>query len=105
VSPEKAKTLSAKLEPKAISDIRNKIDYIRTLQNYDQIVTQIEDIKNSAKAAANLAEVSKNDMEDLAKDLNKTLESNPVYAAGNEKVKASLQSGSSKTSWNDPTAP
>jgi MoxR-like ATPase len=102
-SPEVAKNLASKLEPKAISDIRNKIDYIKTLQNYDQILNQIEDIKNAAKAAANIAEVSKADMQELAEDLNKTLASHAVYSAGNSAVAEALKSGSSKTTWNDAT--
>lgn len=102
-SPDIAKNLAVKLEPKAISDIRNKIDYIKSLQNYDQILNQIEDIKKSAQSAANLAEVSKTDMEDLAQDLNKVLASHPVYSAGNTAVADALKSTSTKTSWGDAT--
>jgi len=80
--PERAKTLGTKLEPAEISNIRNKIEYINTLQNYDQILNQIEDIKKAAKAASVLDSVTKVDLEDLAKDLNKILSKHPVYNAG-----------------------
>jgi len=83
VGAERAKVLATKLEPAEISNLRNKIEYINTLQNYDQILTQIEDIKKSAKAASTLDTVTKSDMEDLAKDLNKILSKHPVYNAGN----------------------
>lgn len=79
---DRAKTLAQKLEPAEISNIRNKIEYINTLQNYDQILTQIEDIKKAAKAASVLDSVTKADMEDLAKDLNKILSKHPIYNAG-----------------------
>lgn len=82
IGPEKAKILATKLEPAEISAIRNKIEYINTLQNYDQIITQIEDIKKAAKAASVLDTVTKADMEELAKDLNKILAKHPVYNAG-----------------------
>jgi MoxR-like ATPase len=102
-SAEHAKGLASKLEPKAISDIRNKIDYIKTLNNYDQILTHIEEIKKAAQAAASLAEVSKADMEELAGDLNKTLASHPVYSAGN--ITDALSSTSSQTTYHDSTQP
>jgi hypothetical protein len=82
VSPEVAKQLGQKLEPAEISNIRNKIEYISSLQNYDQIINQIEDIKKAAAAASLLPAVTKSDMEDLAKDLNKILAKHPVYNAG-----------------------
>lgn len=83
VGPERAKNLAAKLEPAEISNIRNKIDYISSLQNYDQIMEQIEDIKKAAKAASVLDSVTKTDLEELAADLNKALGKHPVYNAGN----------------------
>ena len=105
VSAEKAKSLANKLEPKAVSDIRNKIEYIKTLQNYDQILQQIEEIKNAAKGAASLADVSRADLEDLASDLNKMLNQHPVYSAGSESVAAALNSKSSATQYNATTQP
>jgi MoxR-like ATPase len=81
-SAERAKNLAGKLEPAEISNIRNKIEYINSLQNYDQIINQIEDIKKAAKAASVLDSVVKADLEDLAKDLNKVLSKHPVYNAG-----------------------
>ncbi len=80
--PEKAKALAAKLEPAEISSIRNKIEFINTMQNYDQIIGQIDDIKKAAKAASILDSVTKADLEELAKDLNKMLSKHPVYNAG-----------------------
>lgn len=105
VSADKAKTLASKLEPKAISDIRNKIEYIKSLTNYDQILAQVEEIKNAAKAVANQADVSKADMEDLANDVNKVLQGNATYTAGAQAAADALKSNKSTASWNQVTQP
>jgi len=98
-SAEKAKSLAAKLEPAEISAIRNKIDYIKSLQNYDQILAHIEEIKEAAKKAAKHADVSKADMEEIAQDLNKTLQAHPVYSASAEKMRESMESNKTAVEW------
>jgi MoxR-like ATPase len=100
IGPEKAKALAQKLEPAEISNIRNKIDYINSLQNYDQILNQIEDIKKAAQAASTLESVTKADMEDLAKELNKVLAKHPVYNAGNDNISKAMSDSGTKTNWN-----
>lgn len=98
---EKAKHLATKLEPAEIANIRNKIDYIATLKSYDQIITQISDIKKAAQAASKLDSVSKADMEELANDLNKILAEHPTYSAGNANINKAMAAKESKSNWNE----
>ena len=97
--PEKAKALAGKLEPKEISDIRNQIDYITSITNFDQITAQIEVIKNAAKEVSKLSTVSLADITELAADLNKTLAAHPVYNAGKEAINDAMSSTSTQVAW------
>jgi len=104
VNPEVAKKLATQIEVKEISDIRNKIDLIKTLSQYDQIVSQIDDVKRSAKAASINPEVSKNELQELAHELNKALEENPVYSKANENIASALNNSTDSVGWNKVTA-
>lgn len=99
VGPEKAKILATKLEPAELSNIRNKIDYINSLNNYDQIVKQIDEIKKSAMQVSTLDTVTKADMQELAGELTRILEKHPVYSAGNQNAEADMNSAETKQAW------
>lgn len=97
--PDKAKALASKLEPAELSNIRNKIEYINSLQNYDQIIKQIEEIKKAAKQVSGIETITKNDMVELVNDLNKVLEKHPVYNAGKKALEEEMNSQSTDVNW------
>lgn len=104
VNPEMAKKLATQIEIKEVSDIRQKIDMIKTLTQYDQIVAHIEEVKRSAKAASTHPDVTKAELTELAAELNKALTDNPVYSKANENLGAALNAPTSSVGWNNPTA-
>ena len=77
------KELAANIEPTELIDMRSKIDMVQSLEDYDQINALIQDITEMARRAANSPEVSKEDLEGIAKDLNKALQANPFYSPEN----------------------
>lgn len=103
-NPEIAKKLATQIEVKEISDIRQKIDMIKTLAQYDQIVAQIDDVKRSAKAASANPDVSKNELQELANELNRALAENPVYSKANDNIANALNTPTESVGWNKPTA-
>ena len=74
------KELASNIEPAELIDMRGKIDMVQSLEDYDQINTLIQDITEMARKAANSPEVTKEDLESIANDLNKELQANPYYS-------------------------
>jgi hypothetical protein len=99
-----AKALSTQIEAQEIATMRNKIDMIKTLGSYDQITSQIDEVKKAAKSASQNPEVTRKDLEEIANELNKALAENPVYSKAQQNLGESLNAPSDKVSWNKITS-
>jgi hypothetical protein len=74
-----AKDLSNIIEPRELAEMRNKIEMIASLTDYDQIENLIGDIKRMARGAANSPEVTSENLKEIAASLNKELSENTYY--------------------------
>lgn len=77
-----AADLAQTMEPKEIQRMREYIDVIKSLNDYDEIVKLVADIKNNARQAASKKEVTRQDLEALADSLNEALNDNAAWNAG-----------------------
>lgn len=78
-----AKNVAASIEPEVMINLRSKIDMVQSLEDYDQISNLIGDIKAMARSAASHPEVTKEDLEAIAAELNEELSKNPYYSQQN----------------------
>ncbi len=74
-----AKDLADIIEPKEVAELRDRIEMIQSLQDYDQINNMVQDIKNMARIASQNPEVTKEVLQDIAKQLNEELNNNPFW--------------------------
>lgn len=75
----KSKALSKIIEPPEFATIRSQIEIIMTLQDYDQVVDMVENVKQSCISAGKKGILAQSDLEELQVELNTALLNNHTY--------------------------
>tara|TARA_R100001086_G_scaffold198857_1_gene115146 strand:- start:1863 stop:2945 length:1083 start_codon:yes stop_codon:yes gene_type:complete len=91
-----AQELAKTMDPKEIQQLREYVETVKSLTDYDEIANLVEEVKKVAKVAAAKADISKSDLEGIAAELNTALNNNKYYSAGPQ-----VQDNQSDVSSND----